>query len=509
MSNSTRIAKNTIALYFRQILIMLVSLYTVRVVLATLGAEDYGIYNVVAGVVTMFSFLSGAMATASQRFFSFEMGKGNNENLSKIFSVTLTIYAVIAIIIIVLAETAGLWFVNTKLVVPVQRLTAARWIYQCAVLSFLFTILTTPYMSLIIAHENMNIYAYVSIVEALLKLAVVFVLKIGKLDKLILYGILLLCVAVINTSLYRFYCRKHYAECKFRFVYDKEKFKEIFGFTGWTLFGQFTTIIRNQAVTILINQFFTPVVVAARSIAQQVTNAVSVFSTNFNTSLYPPIIKEYSAGNKEEMFRLVNNGSKMTFFLMWIFTLPLVLHLDFVLGLWLKNVPEWTVLFTRLSLIEVLINSLSFPLQTAARAPGKMRTYELTLGIMQLFIFAFSFVFFNIGFAVWTTFVVSIAITFLMMIARLVIVKKQTGFSVRKFIIQVVTPLAAVCTVSGVIAAAMFMFFPKTILSSILQILFCVAETMACMYFIGMNKNQKKKTVDIVRHFFDKKRGKR
>ncbi|MGN0750687.1 MAG: oligosaccharide flippase family protein, partial [Treponema sp.] len=203
MSNSTRIAKNTIALYFRQILIMLVSLYTVRVVLATLGAEDYGIYNVVAGVVTMFSFLSGAMATASQRFFSFEMGKGNNENLSKIFSVTLTIYAVIAIIIIVLAETTGLWFVNTKLVVPVQRLTAARWIYQCAVLSFLFTILTTPYMSLIIAHENMNIYAYVSIVEALLKLAVVFVLKIGKLDKLILYGILLLCVAVINTSLYR------------------------------------------------------------------------------------------------------------------------------------------------------------------------------------------------------------------------------------------------------------------------------------------------------------------
>lgn len=506
MASTSRIAKNTIALYFRQILIMLVSLYTVRVVLNTIGAEDYGIFNVVAGVVTMFGFLSGAMATASQRFFSFEMGKGNNENLSKIFSVTLTIYAVIAIIIIVLAETAGLWFVNTRLVVPVQRLTAARWIYQCAVLSFLFTILTTPYMSLIIAHENMNVYAYVSIVEALLKLAVVFVLKIGKLDKLILYGILLLCVAVINTSLYRFYCRKHYAECKFRFVYDKEKFKEIFGFTGWTLFGQFTTIIRNQAVTILINQFFTPVVVAARSIAQQVTNAVSVFSANFNTSLYPPIIKEYSAGNKEEMFRLVNNGSKMTFFLMWIFTLPLVFHLDFVLSLWLKNIPEWTVLFTRLSLIEVLINSLSFPLQIAARAPGKMRTYELTLGIMQLFIFAFSFVFFNIGFAVWTTFVVSSAITVLMMIARLVIVKKQTGFSVRNFIVQVVFPLTAVCTISGVVAAVMFMFFPKTILSSVLQILFCVAETMACMYFIGMNKNQKKKTVDMVRQFFNKKR---
>ena len=499
ISSTSRIARNTLFLYFRQILIMIVSLYTVRVVLATLGAEDYGIYNVVAGVVMMFSCLSGAMATASQRYFSFAMGNGGKENLEKIFSATLVIYAILALAIIVLSETVGFWFVSTKLIIPKERMTAAKWIYQCSVLSFLFTSITTPYISVIISHENMKVYAYISIVDAILKLAVVLVLKIGKGDKLILYGILLLCVVVVNTSLYRLYCRKHYSECRFTLMWNKEKFHEIFNFTGWTLFGQFTSIIRNQAVTVLVNQFFTPVIVAARGLAQQVTNAVSVFSSNFNTSLHPPIIKEYSAGNKSEMLRLVYNGSKITFFLMWIFTLPLVLHLDFILSLWLKNVPEWVSLFTRLSLIDVLINSLSFPLQTVARAFGKMRTYELTLGIMQLLIFFISFVLFLFGFAAWTTFAVSIAVTILMMIARLLIIKRQIGFSIKNFLTHVIFPLVLVCAFSFVIADALFVFVPNTTLLSILQIPFCLFETALCMYFIGMDKNQREKIKDITR----------
>ncbi len=500
MSNTSRIAKNTLALYFRQILIMLVSLYTVRVVLNTLGAEDYGIYNVVAGVVTMFGFLSGAMATASQRFFSFEMGKENEAGLAQIFSVTLTIYVFLSIVIAIFAETLGLWFICNKLVISPERMAAAKWIYHCAVISFLFTIMTTPYMSAIIAHENMNVYAYVGIVEVVLKLAVVFVLRIVSADKLVLYGILLLFVAVINTGLYRAYCKRYYKECKFRLFWDKKMFSEMFCFTSWTLFGQFTSIIRNQAVMVLINQFFNPVVVTARSIAQQVTNAVSVFSSNFNTSLYPPIIKEYSAGNKAEMFRLVNNGSKMTFFLMWVFTLPLLLHLDFVLGLWLKEVPEWTVLFTRLSLVDVLINSLSFPLQTAARAPGKMRTYELTLGIMQLLIFPISLVLFRMGFAAWSAFAVSIAATVLMMFARLVLVKCLVGLSLRQFFIKTILPLFVMMVFSLCIVLGMRYLFPKGNISTLGQIVFSVPVSCTAMFFIVLNREQRKQMIRIIKN---------
>ena len=500
MNNTTRIAKNTLALYFRQILIMIVSLYTVRVVLNTLGAEDYGIYNVVAGVVTMFSFLSGAMATASQRFFSFEMGKGNEAGLAHIFSVTLTIYAFLSVIIVIFAETLGLWFVCTKLVIPLERMTAAKWIYQCAVISFLFTIMTTPYMSTIIAHENMNVYAYVSIVEVVLKLAVVFVLKVVSTDKLILYGILLLFVAIINTGLYRFYCKRHYKECKFKLRWDRKLYSEMFSFTSWTLFGQFTGIIRNQAVTVLINQFFNPVVVAARSIAQQVTNAVSVFSSNFNTSLYPPIIKEYSIGNKEEMFRLVNNGSKMTFFLMWFFTLPLLLHLDFVLDLWLKEVPKWTVLFTRLSLVDVLINSLGFPLQTAARAPGKMRTYELTLGIMQLLIFPVSLVLFRMEFAAWSAFAVSITATVFMMVARLILVKSLVGIPIGQFFIKTILPLFMMMMASLGIVIGIRYLLPVGNIFILGQIVFSVPVSCATMFFIGFNREHRKQVIRIIKN---------
>lgn len=412
---------------------------------------------------------------------------------------TLTIYALMALIIILLAETLGLWFVNAKLVIPESRMAAANVIYQCAVGSFLFTVMTTPYMSDIIAHENMNVYAYVSIVEAVLKLVIVFVLRIGHIDKLILYGILLLCVAAINTSMYRFYCKGHYSECRFRFLWDGKLFRDMFSFIGWTLFGQFTTVVRYQAVTILLNQFFTPVVVAAKSIAQQVTNAVNVFSANFNTSLYPPIIKEYSAGNKDEMFRLINSGCKMTFFLMWVFTLPLVLHLDFVMSLWLKEVPEWTLLFTRLSLIEVLITSLSYPITTVARAPGKMRTYELTLGIMQIFIFVISLVLFKMGFPAWSTFAVGIGMTVLMMVVRLSIVRILIRFSISRFVVEVMLPISAICLISAGISVFSYMLFPKAVIFRIIHIFLCVAVSAVSMFFIGMNSEQRGRAVIVLK----------
>lgn len=300
-SNTTRIAKNTIFLYFRQILIMLVSLYTVRVVLNVLGAEDYGIYNVVAGVVTMFSFLSGAMASASQRYFSFDLGKGDTEHLKITFSVTLSIYLLLILVVVILAETVGLWFVNNKLVIPPERMMAAKWIYQFAVLNFVVTMITTPYMAIIIAHKKMSVYAYVSIIEVSLKLGIVFLLKVLPYDKLIVYGILLAVVSFINTSIYRFYCYKNYSECKFLFVKDKKLFKELISYSSWNLFGSVASMVRNQGLTILLNLFFGPLINALRAVAMQVNVAVLSFAQNFSTALRPQIIKSYAAN--ENTFR--------------------------------------------------------------------------------------------------------------------------------------------------------------------------------------------------------------
>lgn len=499
MSNTSRIAKNTLALYFRQILIMLVSLYTVRVVLNTLGAEDYGIYNVVAGVVMMFGFLSGAMATASQRFFSFEMGKKNEVGLSLIFSVTLTIYAFLSIIIVILAETLGLWFVCTKLVIPPERMTAAKWLYQCAVVSFLFSIMTTPFMSAIIAHENMNVYAYVGIVEVFLKLGVMFVLKITPFDKLIFYGILLLLVSVINTGLYRFYCKKHYKECRFKFLWDKQKFSEMFSYVGWNLFGSAVGVFKNQLINILLNQFFGAVVNAARAIAQQVSAAVTSFSQNFSTAIRPQIIKTYAAEQKDECLALTFRGCKMTFFLMYIFSLPLILEMPFVLNLWLKNPPENAVIFASLVLIDALVDSVSYPIMTLAQATGKIKLYQGVVGGILLLNFPVSYVLLKCGLPAYSVLVAGICITFIAFIVRLFIVKVLTSFSLRRFFVNVCIPIILVALLSAVVPVFARFFIKGEILNFVCTVFLSVSFTAVFVFFVGMSNAERASVMNVAK----------
>lgn len=458
-SSTKRIAKNTLMLYFRQILIMLVSLYTVRVVLNTLGAEDYGIYNVVAGVVTMFSFLSGAMATASQRYFAFEMGKGNEEGLQKIFSVTMTIYVLLALIIMLLAETVGLWFVNTKLVIPTERMVAARWIYQFAILSFMVTLLTTPYMASIIAHENMNVYAYVSIVEAALKLGIVFVLQALPYDKLIVYGGLLLLVACINTGLYRGYCKKHYAECRFRLVWDKVLFKEMVSYSGWNLFGASVGVVKNQIINILLNIFFGPLVNAARGIASQVNSAVVSFSQSFSTAMRPQIIKNYAAENYRETIQLVFRGCKGTFFLMYLFSLPLMIEMPYVLKLWLKEPPEMAVLFTRLALLDALIDSISYPIMTLAQATGKIKLYQGVVGGILLLNLPISYCVLKLGAPAYTVMVVACGLTCLAFFCRLLVTRKIILFPLSYFLKDVVLQCIIFSFFISLIPFLFFLYF--------------------------------------------------
>lgn len=501
MSSETnkKIAKNTLMLYTRQILILLVSLYTVRVVLNVLGVEDYGIYNVVGGIVSFFSFLSGTMASATQRFFSYALGEHNLEKLKKTFIVNLVIYGVIAIIALVILETIGVWFVNEQLRVPLERFEAARWIYHFSVLTFIATIFITPFMAIIIAHEDMQIYAYVSIVEVVMKLGVVFLLMYLPWDKLELYGVLVFVVSVINAIIYIGICTRRYRECQFRkFYWDKELFREIIGFTGWTLFGQITTVVRNQAVTILLNQVFTPVVVAARAIATNITSRINVFSNNFNVGLYPPIIKSYAANDKKNLFSLIYNGSKMTFFLMWVFALPMFLEMDIILHLWLKNPPPEAVLFTRLALVEVLINSMSLPITTAARAPGRMKIYELTLGSIQIAIFIVSWVVLNMGAAAYSVFVVAIIANAIMFIVRLLIVRKLIDLSLKPYFYQVVFPVLGVTLFSGIPSFALHIMLPDNLIFKIISGLISVILVFISMYFIGLDKRWREKVRSII-----------
>lgn len=499
VTNNKKIAKNTLMLYFRQVLILLVSLYTVRVVLNTLGVEDYGIYSVVGGVVSFFSFLSGTMASATQRFFSFALGQDDIDKLNRTFSVNLIIYISIAIIAFFLLETIGLWFVHEHLNVPIERFEAAQFIFQFSILTFIATIFAVPFMAIIIAHEDMHIYAYISIIEVILKLGIVFLLVYLPWDKLELYGMLIFLVTSLISILYLIICTHRYKECQFRiFYWDKALFHEILDFTGWTLFGQITNVARFQSVTILLNQMFSPIVVASRAIAGQITGQINVFSNNFNVGLYPPIIKSYASNNRSEMFALICHGSKITFFLMWVIALPLFFEMDVALNLWLKTPPPDAVLFTRLALIETVILSISMPLTTAARAPGRMKFYELTLGSIQILIFVISFIILKIGAPAYSVFIVAIIANLIMFLIRLFIVRSLIKFPLKPFWKQVILPVSLVVITSSLVTFFLDYLLPDELVFDCLLCIASIIITSACMYILGLEKKEREKVESLV-----------
>lgn len=433
-SDTKRIAKNTVMLYIRQLFCMGLSFYTVRVVLDVLGVEDYGIYNVIAGAVMLLSFLTTTMSSATQRFFSFALGRKDDDMLKEIFGTNVVIYLAIAFIAILLFETVGLWFVHFKLNIPSSKISEARLLYQFAIAGFLASLVSSPYIAIIIAHEEMNLYAYISILDACLKLGAIIALPHLQFAKLPLYGALLALEALTIAVVYCIYCAVKYKECSLLSLRVKRSLlKEIIDFTWWTLFGSVTTVSRYQAITILVNQFFNPAVVAARAIALNISNTISIFSSNFNTGLYPPIIKAWAKKDRREVMYLIFIGSKICFLLLYIVVFPLTLNMQFVLQIWLKDVPEYTSLFSILAVVEASLFLFCQPLATAARAVGKMKLYELPLGILQLLIFPISYFFLFLGFQAYITFTVAIIIVFFMVFVRLMIIKKMMSFPVKDY----------------------------------------------------------------------------
>jgi O-antigen/teichoic acid export membrane protein len=497
-SQAFRIIKNTFMLYFRQILVMLISLYTVRATLNILGAEDYGIYNVVAGIVVMLGFLNNAMANASRRFFSFELGRDDYEQLRKVFSMSLVIHVLIALLVLIAAETIGLWFVNNKLTIPRNRITVTHYIYQFSVITCLFTITTAPYMASIMAHEDMDIYATLSIVESIFKLGIVFILPFILLDKLQLYGILICVVAFINAVIYRIICKSKYRECKFSFYWNKNLFKEIISYTGWNLIGATSYVYKNYGINILLNQFFNPVVVAARGISASVNNATSSFFQNFNTALNPQITKHYARGQKVEMMQLMFQGAKGTYFLMYLFTLPLMVEIPQVLLLWLKNPPEYTVLFTRLVLLDVLINSMTYPLLAAVQAVGKIKLHSSVVFGIQLLNLPLSWIALRSGAPAYSVLLIAIFLTCTAFIAHLFIIKHLIRFSIKQFFRKIILPVIAVSGLSAILPIVLCVYFDPTFLRLCGVVVVSIISTCGCMFLIGLNSGERKNIVEII-----------
>ena len=489
--SSKRIAKNTAMLYFRMLFTMAVSLYTSRIVLNSLGIEDFGIYNVVGGIVVMFGFLNSAMAAATQRFLTFEMGNGDHSQLKQIFSMSITIHALIAIAILILSESIGLWFLNTQLNIPAARMNAANWVYQFSIFAFIITVLNVPYNATIIAHERMSVYAYVSIIEVLLKLFIVFILVWFGLDKLKLYAVLVFSVSLIILIIYNIYCKQKFEECKYHFIWDRQLFQHMSSFANWNLLGVFAGIAYNQGVNLLLNVFFGPTVNAARGIAYQVQGAVNGFVTNFQVAVNPPITKSYAIGDKQYMYSLVFSSSKYSFYLLLFLSLPVLIETKYILELWLKTVPDYTIIFTRLVLLDILICSLSGSLQTMVQATGKVKKYQLVVSGILLMNLPVSYILLRLGFLPQVTFIVSIFISFLALLGRLIVLKIIENFPVKSFLKDVIWKVIAVFFIAAVfpVFISTQILFPTK--QFFLVLMSSVLSVIGSVYFLGITKSEK------------------
>lgn len=489
MVDHKRIAKNTLFLYFRMILTTGVALYTIRIVLNVLGVEDFGIYHVVGGLVTLFTFLSLAMTSASQRYFSYALGQEDTVLLKSVFSVNILIYGAIAVFAIFALETGGLWFVHNQLEVPPARFDAAVIVFHLSIVALVAKVLLAPFNAMIIAHEDMHLFAYLSIFDAVIRLLAVSALPMLPGDKIVTYAGLMMVISVLLTIAHFLVCKKRYAECQLRdFNFDRKLAKEMVGFTGWTLFGSLTTVARRQGITVLLNQFFNPVVVAARVIAINIASKATLLSQNFNMGLYPAIIKSYAANDRREMYELIFNGSKITFFLMWLLTLPLLLEMEALLVLWLGEAPPYAVLFARLAMIETLLMAISHPLGTAARAPGRMALYESTLGTLQLLVFFGAWLVLKLGAPPEGVFIVAIAVNGLMFFTRLWLVRRLIGISIMEFLRRVAVPVSVVVSLSALPAMFVHTCVPQGLSGRGISIVFSGLTTVVVVYAVGLDK---------------------
>ena len=473
------------------LLTMAVSLYTSRIILLTLGIEDYGIYSLVAGFIVLFEILNGAISSATQRFLTFEIGRKDSGQIRNVFSMSINIHIILAFVILILGETIGLWFLNTQLVIPPERMEAAQWVFQFSLFAVMVSILSSPYNAIIIAYERMGVFAVVSIISVVLKLVIVFMLQWFGFDKLKLYAILTFGVTLIIRIIYGAYCKRNFEESKFSFYWDKVLFKKLFNHVGWMLFGTTSAVLAGQGVNILMNIFFGVTVNAARGIAYTVKGSVTSFITNFMVAVNPQIIKNYAQENFTDMYNLVFRSSKFSFFLMLYLSLPIILLADTILHWWLKIVPEYAVIFSRLIIIDLFFTILFSPIGTVSQATGRIKPYQLIITIGNLLIFGLSYLFFKMGYPSYFTFIIMIVISFISLFARLIILKSQISFPIQKYIEKVLQPIALVVLFSAPLPLLVYYFIDDNVIQFFLVGTASVLSTSLGIWWIGFNKSEK------------------
>lgn len=504
-NNYKLIVRNAGLLYFRMLLTMAVTLYTSRVVLNTLGVEDFGIYHLVGGFVTMLGFLHGAMSSATQRFLSFELGRPDKKNLSNIFSMSMNIHLLIAAGIFLVGETLGVWFVTTQLTIPVERMGAARWVFHFSLLAFLVSVVSVPYNAIIIAHERMSVFAWVSIIDVSLKLLIVFMLAWFGMDKLVLYAALILAVVSCVTLMYKVYCNKAFPDSVFRFYWDKSLFNTMLSYTGWNMWGNIAAVMGNQGVNVMLNIFFGPAINAARTIAFQVSTALNSFVQNLQVAVNPQIIKSYAANDLSYMHKLVCYGAKYNFLLLFFLSFPVLLETKSILELWLGNVPDYTVIFVQLVIINILIDSVSSPLITAAQSTGKIKIYQTVVGGILLLNLPFSYALLKNTSDPRSVFLAGILVSVLALFARLAILQHLIELPLKKYILLVIGRSGMVVASSVMIVFYLTASSSETIRSAITAIAISSVWVVCCITMFGLDKQERVFLFDKIKVLVSKK----
>ena len=490
-SANKRIAKNTLVLYVRMLFTMGISLFTSRVILQTLGVEDYGISSVVGGVISMFTFINAAMVSSTQRYLNFELVRGDANQLRSVFSTSLQIHALIALAIIVLSETVGLWFLNEKLVIPEARMTAAMWVYQCSILSCAVSIMSTPYNAVIVAHEKMSAFAYISILDVSLKLLVVYLLVVLPFDKLIILAILNLLVQLFIRYIYTLYCHRHFPESYFQFRFNKTLFKEMFGFAGWSFWGNLAAILYTQGLNMMLNIFFGPIVNAARGIAVQVQSAVQQFVGGFQTALNPQITKNYASNNLPQMHSLMFRSARFSFLLLFFLSLPVLMETNFILTLWLKTVPDDAVIFTQIMICISLIYTTANPCVIANQATGKVKIYQMVVGGILLLILPISYVVLKLGAPAYSVFIVHFCIESLAQFSRMYMLRKLIHLPLWQYMKNIYIPIVSTVVIAIILPLVVRMQVSEGWLRFLAVGFTCVLSVGASSYFIGFTKQER------------------
>ncbi len=506
-ASNNRIAKNTLFLFIRMTFVLLVSLYTSRVVLRTIGVSDYGIYNVVAGFVSLFSFLNSALSSGIQRFYNYELGKNGESGFTKVYVCATCIQIILIVILVVLLETVGLWYVNNKLVVPVERLGAARILFQFSVVSLVLVVLCIPYSAAILAHEKMDYYALVGIIDVILKLVIVLILPSLRYDQLIAYSFLSLCITILNFLLFYVYSKRHFKSLTLRTTpLDKGLLKSMLGFSGWHVFATFAQVARTQGINVVLNFFFGPVVNAARGITYQIQSALMGFIGNITTAARPQLVQSYAQSNTTRTISLMYSIGKICFFALLMMAVPVCLEIDFILDLWLGSdaVPTYTNIFTILVLMIALVDILNMPVSMVVHATGNMKKYQLITSGISLLILPIGFVAFKLGAHPVAIFVISLCMSVIMQTASLLIIRTLIQFSLRDYLAKVVVPILMILPLSLVLPFAVRMIMSGGWARLIIVTLLSIASVALSAYYCGLAKNERELVHSIMNSVFSR-----